>query len=123
MRRGFPGSILDAALLAGTPMIQTEIRILLDAPRTGEGAPTLARLEDSLTSGYAHAMALDAERSRLQRRLAKVAAELEAGGGTSALELKRLAGRLASIDDDLSELRSLLRALRERRAEVLRAAA
>jgi len=106
-------------------MIQTEIRILLEAPRTGEGAPTLAQLEDALTSGYARAMALDAERSRLQRRLAKVAAdpEPEAGEKTSTLELKRLGARLSSNDEALTELRGLLRALRERRAEVLRAAA
>ena len=47
-----PPSTLAAALLENT------IRTLLEAPESGEGAPTLAHIEHLLTSGYARAMEL-----------------------------------------------------------------
>src|SRR2546425_10946894 len=60
------------------PMIETQIRTLLDAPAYGAGAPPPSRVEDTLTAGYAHALALEAERRRLERRMADAAAQLEA---------------------------------------------
>ena len=57
-------------------MIHDEIRSLLDAPPDGEDAPTIDAIEHTLTAGYARALALEAERWRLERRIAQVAAEL-----------------------------------------------
>ena len=92
-----------------------EIRKLLNAPADGAGAPTLARLEDTLTDGYAQALALEAERLRLERRLGEVAREAD-GGDPSRLsaELTLLASRLTRADGELAKLRALLGSLVER---------
>jgi hypothetical protein len=50
--------------------MQAQIEELLSAD-----APTLARMEDTLTEGYAKALALEAERWRLERRIGEVARE------------------------------------------------
>jgi hypothetical protein len=74
-------------------------------------APPLARLEDTLTEGYAQALALEAERWRLERRIGEVARE---GGTDVGDEIRSLGSRLTSADDRLAELRSLLGSLHER---------
>jgi hypothetical protein len=56
--------------------LQEEIAELLTAPEDGAGAPTLATLERRLTDGYAEALALEAERLRIERRLGEVDGEL-----------------------------------------------
>ncbi len=100
-------------------MIHDEIRSLLDSPPDGEDAPTIDAIEDTLTAGYARALALEAERWRLERRIARVAAEL---GGKSRddehSELTLLGQRLSVADGDLSNLRGLLSSLRSRADEV-----
>ena len=103
-------------------MIHDEIRSLLDAPPEGEDAPTIDAIEDTLTAGYARALALEAERWRLERRIAQVAAEL---GGKSQedehselTQLTQLGRRLSLADGDLSNLRGLLSSLRSRADEV-----
>lgn len=100
-------------------MIHDEIRTLLDAPPTGDDAPSLDDIEHTLTSGYAKALALEAGRLRLERRIAAVAAKL----GEEASELRRselanLGERLSEADGDLSQLRRLLSSLRSRANEV-----
>ena len=100
-------------------MIRDDIRTLLDAPPTGAGAPSLDYIEHTLTSGYARALALEAERRRIERQLADVAARL--GNETTdedASELASLGQRLSSADDDLTDLRALLVSLRSRADEV-----
>jgi ABC-type phosphate transport system auxiliary subunit len=100
-------------------MIHDEIRSLLDAPPQGVEAPTIDAIEHTLTAGYAKALALEAERWRLERRIAQVAAEL---GGKSQddehSELAQLGRRLSAADGDLSKLRGLLSSLRSRADEV-----
>jgi hypothetical protein len=100
-------------------MIHEEIRSLLDAPPHGEDAPTIDAIEDTLTAGYAKALALEAERWRLERRIARVALEL---GGKSPddehSELTQLGQRLSSADGDLNNLRGLLSSLRSRADEI-----
>ena len=92
-----------------------QIQELLDAPTSGADAPTLARMENTLTEGYAHALALEAERWRLERRLGEVARSVEGGDGSSFVEeLSSLAKRLTSADGELTKLRSLLGTLHER---------
>ena len=100
-------------------MIHDEIRSLLEAPPDGEDAPTIDAIEHTLTAGYARALALEAERWRLERRISQVAAEL---GGKSQddehSELTLLGQRLSVADGDLSNLRALLSSLRSRADEV-----
>jgi hypothetical protein len=86
--------------------MQQQIEELLSAD-----APTLARMEDILTEGYARALALEAERWRLERRIGEVARE---GRTDIGEELKSLGTRLTRADRELSELRSLLGTLHER---------
>ena len=73
-------------------------------------APPLDRLESTLTDGYAQALALEAERWRLERRLAEVARAGRDDGG----ELSSIGRRLTLADDELSQLRTLLSSLHDR---------
>jgi hypothetical protein len=84
----------------------------------GADAPTLARHEETLTEGYAQALALEAERWRLERRLGEMARE---GGADVGEELQSLGKRLTTADGTLAELRALLGSLHER-ARMARAA-
>lgn len=104
----------------------TAIIAQIEAVLDDESAPrALDEIEDTLTSGYAAALALEADRWRIERRLTEVAAEL---GGETDFELHRaeeivgLAQRLSSADAELGRLREVLDALRER-ADAARAAA
>ena len=81
-------------------------------------APTLARMEDTLTEGYAQALALEAERWRLERRIGEVAREGRTDLGD---ELRTLGSRLTRADGELTQLRGLLGTLHER-ARLLRKA-
>ena len=100
--------------------IFAEIRSLLDG--NGGGRERLEQIEHTLTAGYASALALEAERWRIERRITQVSRMLD--GPSPELEMKELAGlarRLADADEDLTELRGLLASLRTR-ANELRAA-
>jgi ABC-type phosphate transport system auxiliary subunit len=100
-------------------MIQDEIRTLLDSPPLGEDAPSIDAIEHTLTAGYARALALEAERWRLERRIADVAAHLGAKSqGDEHDELTELGQRLSAADGDLTLLRRLLASLRSRADEV-----
>jgi len=100
-------------------MIQDEIRSLLDSPPAGAEAPTIDDIEHTLTAGYARALALEAERWRLERRIAEVAAELgRKPDEVEQSELAQLGQRLSAADGDLSKLRGLLSSLRSRAEEV-----
>jgi hypothetical protein len=87
-------------------MMLQQIEELLNADE-----PTLDTLESTLTDGYAQALALEAERWRLERRLSEVARE---GGTSLGDELSSIGQRLNVADDELSKLRSLLGTLHER---------
>jgi hypothetical protein len=100
-------------------VIHDEIRTLLDAPADGDSAPSLGDIEHTLTAGYARALALEAERWRLERQIAEVAAKL--GDESSELqhsELAKLGQQLSLANGDLKSLRGLLSSLRSRAAEV-----
>ena len=99
----------------GQETLLEQIQALLTAPTSGASAPSLASLEETLTEGYAKAMALEAERWRLERRLSEVARTLEGPDASSvAEELAALAKRLTSAEGELNRLRVLLRPLHER---------
>ena len=77
--------------------------------------PGRARVEDTLTDGYAWALKLDAECGRLERSIGHWLPELDHGSSEQqARELSRTARRLARSGRDLAALRGLLAALRRR---------
>jgi hypothetical protein len=100
-------------------MLENEIRALLAAPAEGEDAPCVDRLEYALTSGYAQALALEAEGLRLDRRIREVAA----AGADGAAELTDLTERHRETRRRYTHLRALLAPLRERTAAARLAAA
>jgi hypothetical protein len=103
-------------------MIHEEIRTLLEAPPVGEDAPSIDAVEHTLTAGYARALALEAERWRLERRIAEVASKLAEATENEHSELANLGQRLSSADGDLARLRELLASLRTRADEIRSAA-
>ncbi len=90
----------------------TQIQELLNAPTSGAQAPSLAHMEDTLTEGYAQALALEAERWRLERRIGEVARDPDATH--FAEELRSLARRVTHADGELTKLRGLLGSLHDR---------
>jgi chromosome segregation ATPase len=82
----------------------------------------LDSIERTLTDGYAHALSLEAERQRLERRLTEVAQDLHRGDpDEKTQELSMLAERLGGNADELLDLRRRLGDLR-RHAQEIRAA-
>jgi hypothetical protein len=108
------------------PPLRDEIAELLRMPENGAGAPSLDAIESTLTHGYAEALALDAERSRIERRLGEVARDAgEVSAHSVAAELVALSERLDTADGELARLRTLLQNLqvvRRRRRAAARAA-
>jgi hypothetical protein len=101
------------------PLLVT-IRRLVDAPEESAGGPLLAKIEHTLTDGYAHALALEAESLRIGRDIGDAVARL--GEGEHPETLSALADRLASTERELTHLRALLVRLRGRADAVRRAA-
>lgn len=104
-------------------MVTDDILELLAAPSPSASKPFLERVDATLTDGYAHALQLDAERRRIERRIAEVVTGL--GDQTSHRhepELVALSERLMSANANLASLRTLLTSLRDRRAELRSAA-
>jgi hypothetical protein len=97
-------------MTADNATIFAEIEALLET----SASSGLAEIEDTLTSGYAAALQLEAERWRIERRIAEVAGLLGDGEGDGTTELAKLARRLTSADADLSRLRGMLGTLRIR---------
>jgi hypothetical protein len=94
------------------PSLIERINLLLARLERGD-YPDRARLEDTLTDGYACALSLDAECDRLERRIAEHAAELTSESGEEhARELSALARLLRRRRRELDSLRDLLALLR-----------
>jgi hypothetical protein len=99
----------------------TQIDALIAAP-CGDAA-ALAQMEDTLTVGYAHALALEAERWRLERQIGEVASRLAYDGDTAAADdLAALARRMSDTDAEVVRLRTALASLRDRASEARSAA-
>jgi hypothetical protein len=99
------------------------IRDLLAAPGPADSKTFLERVDSTLTDGYAHALQLEGERGRIERRIAEVVAGLPAGADkTHEPELAELAVRLRTSSESIDTLRALLTSLRERRSELRKAA-
>ena len=98
-------------------LIRGRLEDLLASLESGRH-PGRAQLEETLTDGYACALKLDAECSRLERSISTLAAELgHESSEQQARELSRTARRLARSKRDLAALRVLLAALRSEAAE------
>ena len=96
-----------------------QIDELLTAPASPDEPATLARLERTLTDGYAHALSLEAERLRLERRMTELAGELHHGNHEQkAEELVRVSRRISSAGEDIQRLRGTLSQLRARATAV-----
>jgi predicted RNase H-like nuclease (RuvC/YqgF family) len=79
-----------------------------------------ACLERTLTDGYARALAIEAERARLRRRIGEMTASIDRNGSAAVGELSTLARRLEAEDFTLEQLRDELRRLRERHSLAVR---
>jgi len=100
------------------PELVDQIDGLLAEPVCSE-PETLARLERTLTDGYAHALSLEAEQLRLQRRMAELAAELHDGNQEQKTEeLVRVSHRMSRARSELERLRATLTQLRSRARSV-----
>jgi predicted translin family RNA/ssDNA-binding protein len=96
--------------------LQEEITELLRLPENGTDAPSVDAIESTLTDGYAEVLVLEAERSRVERRLGEVVRDAgEVSAHSVATELAQLSKRLERADDELTRLRSLLIDLQARR--------
>src|SRR5690348_4694963 len=105
--------------MADYSMLLERIRELVDEPVGPERDALLARIEHTLTDGYARALALEAERLRIERRIGQMAAEIRHGDGErKAQEISALATRLSDADGDLAQLRGELQTLRRRASQV-----
>jgi predicted RNase H-like nuclease (RuvC/YqgF family) len=98
----------------------TEIASLL-AQAEREDDP--ARLERTLTDGYARALSLEAERMRLERRVRQLAVRLARDEGSGAGELSSLVCRLEGQNVAIEQLRRDLERLRRRHSVAVRDAA
>jgi hypothetical protein len=104
--------------VADLPVLLERIRLLAHEPRGAGSRRRLAQIDETLTDGYARALALEAEVWRIRRRQAELAENLREPA--HAHELQALAVRLAAAEDELGRLRRALRPLQDH-ANVLRA--
>ena len=103
------------------PALLEQIDELLAEPPAREAPATLARLERTLTDGYAHALSLESERWRLERRMTELAEELDEGNSElKAKELVQMSRRFSLAGLELRRLRGTLAKLRDH-ATVVRA--
>ena len=119
--RGMGRPALVAAGAAAGESSAVGMTDLLDRISAQLCAPTrdLDQIERTLTDGYARALALEAERWRLERRLAALSRGIETGDiVTNARELADVAKRLERNGDDLTELRARLAELRRHAGEM-----
>jgi ABC-type phosphate transport system auxiliary subunit len=101
------------------PDLLEQIDLLLAESAPASEPPSLARLERTLTDGYAHALALESERWRLEQRMSELAGELHEGDQElKAQELAQLSQRLAKNGTALEGLRRTLLQLRDRATAV-----
>ena len=98
-----------------TAILLDQIGAMIESPAATDRTLALEDIERTLTDGYAHALSLEAERWRLERRIGEVAAELtDRNKDVKADELTTLARRLSQASGELTRLRGLLVTLRER---------
>ena len=95
-------------------MLVAEMNALLDeiaAVISDDGADR-AQIERTLTDGYAHALTLESERLRLEKRIGELT---ERRGSKATQEVAMLSRELDGTSGNLATLRSTLAELRKRR--------
>jgi hypothetical protein len=97
------------------PLLE-EISALLSAE-----ADDPARLERTLTDGYARALSLEAERRRLEKQIGVLTATVGSGDAAARRELATLVRRVKRQEGDLGLLRDQLGRLRRRHSSAVRA--
>jgi hypothetical protein len=95
-----------------------EIEALIAAPTPFDRRGFLAEVERTLTDGYAHALALEGERARIERRIGEIAAGLATGTELDREELAALSERLTAAEGQAARLRGRLSSLRERASDI-----
>jgi len=103
--------------MAGADPLLAEIEALLASGDAGDPA----RIERTLTDGYARVLALEGEQRRIRRALDGLTAGAGGAAAASGAELAALVRVLERRDDAIGALRAQLRALRRRHAAALRA--
>ena len=104
-------------------MVKDDILELLTVPSATASKPFLERVDTTLTDGYAHALQLEAERRRIEIRIADVVAGLsDQTMHRHEPELVELSERLITANAEIASLRTLLTSLRDRRSELRSAA-
>ena len=98
-------------------LLQARIRKLIDEPGNRPPGLLVAEMEHTLTDGYASALEIERERWRLAKEIGERAMKLD--DEVELRELRTLGERLATVEEELTRLRSLLELLR-RRAESVR---
>src|SRR5712691_8402762 len=88
-----------------------------------DGRDDPAQLERTLTDGYARALALEAERWRLQQRIGEMTAAVARGEIASRLELGAAVRLLKLQEDGIGALRQELGRLQHRHSSAVRSAA
>jgi hypothetical protein len=93
-------------------MLVAEMTMLLDQINAviADGTADREQIERTLTDGYAHALTLESERLRLQKRVDELTHRQDSGA--DGKELKLLARELDGNALDLSNLRRALAELR-----------
>jgi hypothetical protein len=105
-----------------TTTLYEDIHALLQEVPGAEQGAFLARLEHTLTDGYARALTLEAERVRLERRMGELTDGLrDDPADASTDELATVARQLSDADTELTALRRTLARLRAR-ARAIRSA-
>ena len=112
-------SVNLAAMPVKDPLMAQIAALLTDA----EGHDDPAQLERTLTDGYARALALEADRRRLQQRLGELTVAAAGGETASRLELAAAVRRLKRQDDEIGALRRELGRLRQRHSLAVRSLA
>ena len=100
------------------PLLLERINSLVDGEARKPAPQLLERMEHTLTDGYAYALALEAESIRLSRDIGVLVRRLKRGEDDG--ELRLLAMRLDSAEQELHQLRTLLGMLRHRTEGVRR---
>jgi hypothetical protein len=98
-----------AETVAEMSTLLEEIHALIEAP-----AVERARVERTLTDGYAHALNLEVNGLRLQKRVDALTGDTHEESRESAKELRVLAKQLDGNAGELSTLRTVLAQLRRR---------
>jgi hypothetical protein len=101
------------------PLLLDRIEALLDVRPPLREPQAFARIERTLTDGYASALALEGERLRIDREIETLTADIDGGDQSRrAEELSLLTRRRRKVDRELVYLRERLDLLRRRAREL-----